>query len=78
MHEEFDEIKLKMKALGFSQQQIESTISKTLSGKCWNTMSNSEKQQILQSINERIVFVRRFLQTISCNNCCESNFPAKK
>ncbi|WP_066633324.1 hypothetical protein [Desulfolucanica intricata] len=71
MHEELNNIKIKMKALGFSQQQIDSIIEKTLPGKRWEEMNDSEKQQILQSINERIIFVRKFLQLISCNSCCK-------
>ncbi|WP_027365513.1 hypothetical protein [Desulfotruncus alcoholivorax] len=71
MHEELNKIKLKMKALGFSQQQIESIIEQTLSGKDWEELNESEKQQVLQSIDERIVFVRKFLQIISCNYCCK-------
>jgi len=73
VHEELNKIKLKMKALGFSQQQIETIIEKTLSGKRWEEMNDSEKQQILQSMNERIIFVRKFLQSISCNSYCKKN-----
>lgn len=68
MHEELDKIKLKMKALGFSQQQIESIIEKTHPGKRWEEMDDPEKQ-ILKSMNERIIFVRKFLRLISCNTC---------
>jgi len=78
MHEEFDEIKLKMKALGFSQQQIEATINKTLAGRNWDKISASEKQQILQSIDERIVFLRKFLRNISCKYCSQTNSTAKE
>lgn len=70
MHEELNEIKLKLKALGFSQQQIESIIEKSFSGKNWEEMTDSEKHTLLQSLNERIIFTRKFLQLISCNSCC--------
>lgn len=69
MDEELNTIKLKMKALGFTQQQIESIIEKAHSGKCWGEMSDPEKQQILTSINERIIYARKFFQFLSCNTC---------
>ena len=47
MHEEFTEIRLKMQALGFSRQPIETTINKALFGNHWEQMSALEKQQIL-------------------------------
>jgi len=67
--EELKKIKLKMKALGFTQQQIESIIEEASSGRCWDEMSEPEKQQILRSINERITFARKILQFLNCKTC---------
>jgi hypothetical protein len=67
--EELNKIKLKMKALGFSQQQIESIIEQAHPGKRWEEMNESEKRQILKSMNERIIFARKFFQLVSCKTC---------
>ncbi|WP_347490300.1 hypothetical protein [Desulfoscipio sp. XC116] len=69
MHEELNNIKLKMKALGFSRQQIESIIEKALSGKDWGELNDSEQQQLIISIDNRITFLRKLLQVMSCNSC---------
>jgi len=67
------EIELKMKALGFTQRQIENIMGKYLRGKQWEEMDNIEKEQVLQSIDEGITFVRKFLQVTGCQSCCLAN-----
>lgn len=69
MDEELKKIELKMKALGFTQQQIESIIEEARNGRCWDEMSEPEKQQILRSINERITFARKIFQLLNCKTC---------
>jgi hypothetical protein len=69
MDNELKVIKLKMKALGFSDQQIVSIIEQSLAGKQWEEMDAGERKRMLKSMDNRIDFVRKFLQLLSCESC---------
>lgn len=73
MYKELNNIEIKMRALGFSQQQIESIIKDSLHGKSWDDMNGIEKRQVLQSLNNRIEFARKFLKFLNCNTCWNEN-----
>lgn len=69
MEKDLNEIELKMKALGFLEPQIQSIITETLGGRLWGELDSEEKYSILQSLEERINFVRKFLKHLNCKNC---------
>lgn len=74
MDKDLTKIQIKMKALGLSEQKIQAIIKDGLGSKHWNEMSRGEKKQLLQSLEKRIIFARKFIKFLTCgtvgnNNC---------
>lgn len=69
MSGELKNIQIKMKALGYTQKQINSIIKQCLKGKKWVELNRQEQQDILQNLDNRINFVRKFLRRMSCVDC---------
>lgn len=68
---ELKDIRIKMKALGLTERQIDDIIKKSLPDKSWAELSINEKKEVVNSLNERITFTRKFLKGLSCNSCCK-------
>jgi len=73
MNKEFNNIEIKMRALGYSQQQIESIIKDSLYGKPWGEMNSTEKKQVLQSLDSRVELAKKFLKFLNCPTCWKEN-----
>ncbi len=69
MEKELSEIKIKMRALGLSGNQIEMIIGECLHGRRWAEMNAEEKREILQSLDSRIAFARTFFKFLNCKTC---------
>lgn len=69
MNKELNNIEIKMRALGFSEKQIDLIIKESLKGKDWEEMNNKERKQVLQSLDNRISFARKFFKFLNCNTC---------
>ena len=69
MNKELKNIETKLRALGYSQQQIEAIIKDSLNGKPWGEMNSAEKRQVIRSLDDRIEFAKKFLKFINCNTC---------
>jgi len=73
MDKELSYVEIKMRALGFSRQQIEAIIKDSLSGRPWGEMDSIEKKQVLQSLDNRIEFAKKFIKLLNCDTCWKEN-----
>ncbi|MDA8334724.1 MAG: hypothetical protein M0Z41_07005 [Peptococcaceae bacterium] len=62
MHNALAQVRIKLQALGFTKQQIDSIVEGTLSGKRWEEMSAAEKWEVVKSLDTRIDFYKKFIQ----------------
>lgn len=62
-------LRLEMQALGLKEKQADGIIFESLSGRAWSDLNEAEKSQVAHSLHKRIIFLRKFLVTLSCPTC---------